>query len=56
MQSICVGFGINGDGADVEFVTGANEPRGDLATIGDKNFFKQSHEFLLSYVIGFNGN
>ena len=33
-------FGINGSGGDIEFATGPDDPHGDLATIGNEDFFK----------------
>ena len=40
VQGINVGFGIDGDGADTEFLAGANNAKCDLAAIGDEDFLK----------------
>src|SRR5580704_17916793 len=40
MHRIRVRLRINGDGADVQFLTGADDPNGDFPAVGDQNFFK----------------
>ena len=62
MQRVAVGFGIDGDGGDAQFLAGANHPQGDLTAIGDQNFAKHrlANEtwrsyFCLVLVLGLGG-
>ena len=40
VHGIGIRLRINGHGADVQFLAGADDPNGDFAAIGDQNFFK----------------
>ena len=40
VHGVSVGFGVDGDGANVEFSAGSNDAHGDFAAVGDQNFFK----------------
>ncbi len=46
VHRIGVRLGINGNGADIQFLAGANNPNGNLSAIGDQYFFK--HGLLMS--------
>ncbi len=41
MQRVCVGVGVDGDGADAQGAAGARDAYGDLAAIGDKDRFER---------------
>src|SRR4029077_15134801 len=45
-QRIAVRFAVNGHGADPQFFAGADYSQGNLAAVGDQNFFE--HRLLLS--------
>jgi hypothetical protein len=38
MKRLTIGFRVNGDRLDPHFLTGPNDPAGDLASIGDEYF------------------
>ena len=38
VQRVAVGFGIDGDGGNAQFLAGANHPQGDFAAVGNQNF------------------
>ena len=40
MEGIDVRFGVNGEGANAEFLAGADDAQRDFATIGDQDFFE----------------
>jgi len=40
VHRIDIGFGINSDSFDVEFLAGADDTEGDFTTVGDENFFE----------------
>ena len=40
VQRINIGFRINCQGANAQFLAGANNPQGDLAAVGDENFLE----------------
>ena len=40
MQPIAIHFGVDGDGADPQFAARANDANGDLAPIGNEDFFE----------------
>ncbi len=46
MQRIAIGFGIDGDGLDTHLAGGLDDPAGDLAAIGDQNFFEHELSYL----------
>jgi hypothetical protein len=43
MQPVPIGLGEDGDGFQALFVTGANDPDGDLTPVGDKDAVERSH-------------
>jgi hypothetical protein len=43
MQSGTIGVGVDGDGGDAEFATGADDAKRDLAAIGDEDFLDVDH-------------
>ena len=43
MEGVDIRFGIDGHGANAEFLAGTNNPQGNLPPIGDKDFLE--HEF-----------
>ena len=52
VHRIGIRLGIDGNGADIQFLAGANNPNGNLPAIGDQYFFK--HGLLMSF--GQNSN
>jgi hypothetical protein len=38
MHQVTVGLRVNGDGADTEFLAGAQDPQGNFAAVGDHDF------------------
>jgi hypothetical protein len=42
MQTVGVGFRMDGDGLDAEFFARADDPQRDLSTIGDKHFLEHA--------------
>ena len=40
VHGVLVGFGVDGDSANVEFPAGSNDAHGDFAAVGDQNFLK----------------
>ncbi len=40
VQRIAIGIGIDGDGLDAHFARSLDDAAGDLATVGDQNFFE----------------
>ena len=38
VKGITVELGVDGDGGDAHFTAGANDPDGNLATVGDQHF------------------
>jgi len=44
MEGIAVGLTVDGDGADPEFLAGANHAEGDFSAVGDEDFLE--HLFL----------
>ena len=43
VQSIAVGFGMDGNGLDAHFLARPDDPNSDLAAIGDQNFLYLTH-------------
>jgi len=43
MHGVDVGLGIDGHGFDIQFLAGPNDPDGDFAAIGYKNFLKHDN-------------
>jgi hypothetical protein len=47
MEGLSVGIGINRYGRDAHFTRGFDNPTGNLAAIGDKDFCDLLHEAFL---------
>ena len=42
VEAVAIGFGVNGDRANAQIFAGADDAQGDLAAVGDQNFFKHA--------------
>jgi hypothetical protein len=53
VQRVAVGLAVDGDGANAQFLAGADDPQGDFAAIRDEDFVKHAVGRWLRAVGGF---
>ena len=48
MKRVLVGFGVDGDGLDVQLAARVNDAQRDLSAIGDENFLEHGYTGLMA--------
>ena len=46
VQGVAVELGVHGDGGDPELAAGADDPHGDLASVGDQDLLEHAAPFV----------